>query len=83
MYQPGKVPSPARGQLNRENVYLVQYFPVPVPVRIVGQLRLTAQTSKYKAGRHATCASYMHVWSSYIATVRINRVRLPILLVVS
>ena len=28
MYQPGKVASPARGQLNREDEY--QYFPVPV-----------------------------------------------------
>ena len=74
--QPGKIANPARGQLNRGNVCM-------------SCMVITYSTGRHQPGEVANPARgqlnnfYMHIWSSHIARVGINRVWLPILLVVS
>ena len=99
MDQPGKVANPARGQLNRENniplspcvpenLVSRDGFSRPVP-RQPAHLHSQAEPGAYLRDssrvprRRPSMHVCMYVWSSHIARVWINRVRLPILLVVS
>ena len=78
MDQPGKVASPAHGQLNRGNEYSPALSPY-VPENLVSRDEFSRPVPRQLA--HSPC---MHVCMVITySSVWINRVRLPILLVVS